>query len=272
MPELPEVETIVKGLRQNIIKDTIINVKFSCKQLRQPYPKNIIKNITNARIERVYRKAKYIMIELDNNYHIVIHLGMSGRLLVGTDLPKQKHDHAFLRLKSSKQMVLNDPRRFGLFTIMDKHQLANTKLFKKLGVEPLSSDFTTKYFYKITKKSKTPIKSIIMNAKYIVGVGNIYASESLFRSRIHPLRPGFSLSLAELKRLTSSIQTILKHAIKAGGSTLKDYVHSNGDIGYFQHYFKVYGKNKKECPTCSSIIEIIRIAGRSTFFCPKCQK
>lgn len=270
MPELPEVETIVRGLEQNIINETIISAKFSNKQLRAPYPS--LDLIINTKIQKVFRRAKYILLQLNNNHHLIVHLGMSGRLLVGTNLMKKKHDHAILTLGSSKQLVLNDPRRFGLVTVIHKDNLNTAKLFKDLGIEPLSKDFTAQSFYKITKRSRAPIKSILMNANHVVGVGNIYASESLFRAKIHPLRPSNSIKLSELEELIPAIQSVLDDAIKAGGSTLKDYVHSNGDVGYFQHYFKVYGKKGKDCPICQSMIEATQIAGRSTFFCPKCQK
>ncbi len=269
MPELPEVETVVRGLRGQIVGREILNLQLSDKRLRIDFPKNI-QEIVGCKIESVVRRSKYILINLNNNRVIVIHLGMSGKLLFGAKLAENKHNHVMISL-GSETLVYNDPRRFGLVTLVANDEFETHPLFNELGVEPLTDAFDANMLKSLVRNKVGNIKSFIMNAKYIVGVGNIYACESLFYSGIHPLRQPKSLTDVELQKLVINIKKVLQAAIESGGSTLRDYVRSNGDVGSFQHEFAVYGKKGKPCKACNTKIEMIRIAGRSTFFCGICQ-
>jgi formamidopyrimidine-DNA glycosylase len=269
MPELPEVETVVRGLRSEIVGQKIIDIKLSDKKLRQKFPENIT-DIIGSKIRSVERRSKYIIINLDNSKALVVHLGMSGKLLFGNKIPANKHDHVKIKL-SHENLVYNDPRRFGLVTLVANDEFETHPLFNELGVEPLTDAFDANMLKSLVRNKVGNIKSFIMNAKYIVGVGNIYACESLFYSGIHPLRQPKSLTDVELKKLVTNIKKVLKAAIESGGSTLRDYVRSNGDVGSFQHEFAVYGRKGQSCKTCGTKIDMVRMAGRSTFFCPKCQ-
>ncbi len=270
MPELPEVETVVRGLRDQIVGKKIQGVVLSDKKLRKQYPSNL-SAIAGSRVVSVERRSKYILITLNNNDVIVVHLGMSGKLLFGSKIPENKHDHVKISL-GSENLVYNDPRRFGLVTLIPANDLEKNELFCELGIEPLTDEFDYKYLKKLVKNKTGTIKTFIMNAKYIVGVGNIYASESLFYAGIDPMRKPSSLTDSELKKLVDSIKKVLIAAIDSGGSTLRDYVRSNGDVGGFQHEFAVYGKKGESCKLCGTKIAMVRIAGRSTFYCNKCQK
>lgn len=268
MPELPEVETVVRGLRNSIINQTIEAVDISDKQLRLPYHLEIKSILQGKKITDITRHAKYIIIHTNSTYKLVIHLGMSGRLMIGSG-NKAKHDHVVLKI-SNTQLIFNDARRFGLVTLVENFE--NSKLFSHLGIDPFSKEFTWEYLYNLTKKSKSLIKSLLMNAKFIVGIGNIYATESLFSAKVLPNRVASSVSEAEIILLHQSIIEVLSKAIDSGGSTLKDYVHANGNIGQFQNSFKVYGRLNKPCYECNHIIQKIQIAGRSSFYCSNCQK
>lgn len=272
MPELPEVQTITQGLRDNIIGKNISSVNISNKNLRLPFPVNI-NSITNKNIKLVTRRARYILIHLNSNQIILIHLGMSGKLIYQEQKRKiEKHDHFLITFKDNSSLTYNDPRRFGLIDLVDKNQLLNHKMIKNLGIEPLNIDFNAIYLKKMLKNKKMNIKTAMMDNKIVVGVGNIYINESLFKSRICPLRSACSLSDQELKDLVRNIKDILIKAIKAGGSTLRDYIDLKGDIGEFQFDFKVYGKHNKKCSVCNHIIVKIKQNGRSSFYCKKCQK
>ena len=272
MPELPEVETVVKGLEKSITGKRILSVQLSGKKMRVDIPSNFIEVVKDKVITNVTRRAKYILIGLENEHSIVIHLGMSGKVLAGAKLESNKHDHAKFKLSNNISMVFNDPRRFGLITCVHNNSLLVHPLFKNLGVEPLTTDFTGSYIKKLSLKRSGNIKSFIMNGNLIVGVGNIYASESLFRSAIHPLTCTGSIRKTQASLLATVIKEVLKKAIESGGSTLRDYVRSSGDIGNFQHKLMVYGRAGKLCVKCNSSIEKIIISNRATYFCPSCQK
>ena len=275
MPELPEVETVCRGLSQNLIGAKIIEAKSYAPKLRIDIPNNLAEKLTNKTIQSISRKAKYILIELQNQI-IIVHLGMSGRLTIKDEtnyIPK-KHDHVVLKLyleQEYKFLVLNDPRRFGLFTLTNTEDLNKHKLFSKLGLEPLSKEFTVEALTKICANRFKNIKATIMDASLIVGVGNIYACEFLFKSGIDPTREAQSLSKKEIKALHKQIILTLEAAIAAGGSTLKDYSKANGESGYFQFNFLVYGKENQNCSQCNSKIQRIVQSNRSTFYCATCQ-
>lgn len=272
MPELPEVETVKRCLEKQIISKVIKKVAISNKRLREPYPKGLIKNLQGRVVSKIERRSKYLLIDVGAEY-LVIHLGMSGKILYQNKNYKlQKHDHFILYFKDGNLMVFNDSRRFGVVDLVEKKSLKNHKLFKHLGIEPLTREFDGKYLQKVFKNKNIAIKQAIMDAKNLVGVGNIYASESLFRSYINPKMPAKEISLKKLEILSKNIQIVLKDAIKSGGSTLRDYIRSDGDSGYFQHEFKVYARENQPCFNCSTAIKKIVQQGRSSFYCPSCQK
>lgn len=272
MPELPEVETICQGLKEKTLKKVIVKVQLITKlNLRQAIPLSIEEKLNGCQIVEITRRAKYIQIFLDNSLVILIHLGMSGKVLIkNQNYIYQKHDHFAIHLNDGQQIVYNDPRRFGLIDLVAKEELPNSPLLKHLGIEPLEIQFTPEYLANIFRNKKQPIKLTIMDNVNIVGVGNIYASESLFLSKISPTRAANSLNFAEITLLHQMIIKVLKDAIKQGGSSLKDYASVSGEKGYFQHLFKVYGKEK--CYICQNPITKIKQAGRASFYCPVCQK
>ena len=273
MPELPEVETICQGLRSNILSKLITDVsRLTSFNLRQVIPIGIESKLIGNKVIDITRRAKYIQIFLSNDYVLLIHLGMTGKLLLKEPnyIPK-KHDHFVIYLNNKQSIIYNDPRRFGLIDISHKDKLSNIELFKNLGIEPFSLEFTPEYFSTLLFKKKQPIKLFLMNNKNIVGVGNIYAAESLFLSKISPIREANSLDKNEITTLHSNILFILNESIKHGGSTLKDYAAVSGEKGYFQNSFNVYGREGQPCPICKKNIIKITQAGRSSFYCSTCQ-
>jgi formamidopyrimidine-DNA glycosylase len=277
MPELPEVETVCRGLSGNILRLNVSSVEVYAEKLRDFIPADLNKKILNHTITKIERRAKYILIHLAANAHfqsqvLIIHLGMSGRLTIQDEVyERKKHDHLILKL-NSVLLVFNDARRFGVITITDLENLSQHKLFRKLGLEPLAREFTVAKLKALFKNRNKNIKNTLMDASLIVGIGNIYASEALFRSGIHPERTASSLTDKDIKKLHEQIIITLEDAIRAGGSTLKDFSKANGESGYFQYQFKAYGREGLPCFTCKTLIQRIVQGGRSSFFCSKCQK
>jgi formamidopyrimidine-DNA glycosylase len=272
MPELPEVETVRRALEPFITGSTIMLAEVLSATLRTPLPQDIEKDISFRRIISVQRRAKYLLFELNGGVTIVIHLGMTGRLILETkSYTPIKHDHFILRLDNNKAIVYNDPRRFGLINLIKTDQLSSHKLFINLGPEPLSQDFTVKYLKDALKAKKTSIKMAIMDSRVLVGVGNIYANEILFLARISPIRRVNDLNLSELEKIVRATKTILKNAIDSGGSSIRDFLSIDSKKGGFQNNFAVYSKVGQVCQKCSATIVKIYQGGRSTFFCPKCQ-
>ncbi len=282
MPELPEVETVCRGIAPFVTGKKIKNVQTFGKKLRLPYPENLAK-LSGITIQKVRRRAKYILLDLDTGETLIIHLGMSGQLLAYSrgqlPTPRGAHDHLLLTLMDGTNLLFRDPRRFGLITLGNTQELAHHPLFKSMGPEPLEKAFSKHYLCAALRHKNTVIKTAIMDQKLIVGVGNIYASESLFLAKIDPRRKAKSLTEQEAARLCAAIKKVLKSAIKSGGSTLRDYVRSTGDSGYFQHHFQVYDRDGQHClfrhgygniklrPEIRKIVQ----QGRSTYFCPSCQ-
>ena len=275
MPELPEVETIKTSLiNANIINGKITEIFRSQYKLRTASTLNL-KELTNLTIKKISRRARYLMIELDNQTSLIIHLGMSGRLLLKTTSPTTKHDHFAIKINyqnDDKWLIFNDPRRFGLIDLIDNQNIKQHQLLAKLGPEPLSSDFNHQYLANKLANKNINIKTSLMDNQIVVGVGNIYANESLFLSKILPLRSSKSINDAEIKNLVKSIKFILNQAIENKGSSINDYVDADGNIGNFQNNFKVYGRMNQNCIKCSNKIEKVIQNGRSSFFCQKCQK
>tara|TARA_Y100000591_G_C21804331_1_gene683904 strand:+ start:126 stop:956 length:831 start_codon:yes stop_codon:yes gene_type:complete len=276
MPELPEVQTVVNGIKNELIGKKILNfTKFSHK-LRYTINKKINIQTKNSLVKDIRRIAKYIIIELSNELSIVIHLGMSGRIILkkynGTK--ESKHNHFIISFSDNYFLKYFDPRKFGLIDLIETKKILGHKLFNHLGVEPLSKHFNTKKLYAICNQKKSTIKTIIMNQKNIVGVGNIYASEALYISRINPLKTGSELKKEQISRLVNAIKKVLEKSIKLGGSSINDYSLVTGNLGNYQNNVRVYGRDGLKCrkKSCKSIIIRIVISNRSTFYCSKCQK
>ncbi len=272
MPELPEVEVVKEGLKK-IIKssDSVKNIEFLRKDLRSPFPFKIAAQLPGQKILKLHRRAKYILFET-KDYFIISHLGMTGSWRKEQKTQKV-HDHIILTMISGVRLVYNDPRRFGIFDIIEKEKLKNDKRFRILGPEPLNEDeFTADYLFKTTRQRKIPIKSLIMDQKVVVGVGNIYASEALFHAGIRPLARAEKLKKMDCERLVPAIQKVLAQAIELGGSSIRDYVQANGESGGFQDNHYVYARSAEPCRKCRGAIRSQILSGRNTFWCVNCQK
>ena len=275
MPELPEVETVVNGIKSKIKNHKVLKLKKYINKLRYPLQKDLSSKVKDCKVITVFRRAKYIIINLSNNKSLIIHLGMSGRIIIVKNNKKiYKHTHICIFFNKNLILQFIDPRRFGNIFVTETSLLKNNKFFRHLGVEPLSIQFNFKYLFKLVQSKKSSIKNIIMNQKYIVGVGNIYASEALFLSGINPSNIGNSITESDCKKLVKAIKFVLREAIKLGGSSINDHTMISGKMGYFQNKLKVYGREGLKCRkrTCQSSIMRIVIAQRSTFYCVKCQK
>ncbi len=270
MPELPEVETIRLGLK-NIVGRKIVKIFRSEKKLRLE-PDLDFQALKGAKIYEIFRRARYLIINLSNDLSLIIHLGMSGRITLEREFKQLKHDHFACEFNDETWLVFNDPRRFGFVDLVKTKDLSRHKMLTKLGPEPLEKEFNFSDFFKKLRSKKTNIKTAIMDNHMVVGVGNIYANESLFDSGISPLRKTDSLTKNEIEKLISSIKKIIKAAIKSGGSSISDYVDSHGNFGRFQDDFKVYGRPGEKCLQCKNLIQRIVQSGRASFFCNQCQK
>ena len=307
MPELPEVETVRMGLLPVMEGHRFTHVETRRGDLRVPFPNDFAGRLTGRRVKKLWRRAKYILGDLDDGETLVIHLGMSGRMSVHvaggaakklgtyvhdiiregdeTTVGHDKHDHVVMDTDAPARIVFNDHRRFGLMLLIQTDELDQHKLFKGLGVEPLSDDLDAAFVKSALMGKKTPIKSALLDQRVIAGLGNIYVCEALFRSGISPKRLAMKVSAEQIARLVPAIKSVLREAVKAGGSSLRDHKQTDGELGMFQHNFKVYGREGKPCPgtassseaighkkACKGTIKRIVQAGRSTFYCPKCQK
>ena len=267
MPELPEVETVRTGLSRSWIGKRIEGVELRREGLRFPFPEGLEKRLTGQKIIDIRRRAKYLLIDLDNDDVLLSHLGMSGKWTLDASECEGKHDHVVIYLDDGSMSVYNDPRRFG---VLDIFTGASHKLLDHLGPEPLEN-WTAEDLYEKLQRRKSPIKICILDQKVVVGVGNIYACEALNRSHISPTRKSNKVSKKECQVLVNEIKVILAEAIQAGGSTLRDFAGVDGTLGYFPHQFRVYDKEGSECE-CGGTIERLVQGGRSTFWCPSCQK
>ncbi len=269
MPELPEVETTRLGLLPHVVNQCIDYVEVRQSQLRWPVAKEIIELLPGQKITALERRGKYLLFESALGYQLV-HLGMSGSLrLVDPRSPWRKHDHIQWLFASGQALRFHDPRRFG--AVLWANDPLQHKLLVKLGPEPLSDLFSADYLQQCAKVRKIPLKSFIMNSHIVVGVGNIYASESLYMARLHPLRPANTVTLSQFKRLVAAIQQVLVAAIHQGGTTLRDFVNGSGDPGYFQQQLRVYGREGQLCDHCQQILVMVKINQRSSVYCPRCQ-
>ncbi|MGB8602093.1 MAG: bifunctional DNA-formamidopyrimidine glycosylase/DNA-(apurinic or apyrimidinic site) lyase [Rhizomicrobium sp.] len=272
MPELPEVETVMRGLMPALEGKILVNVQQQSPALRVPFPPRFAKRLTGRTVTTLRRRAKYILADLDDGETLIIHLGMTGRMLIsaGCGAPRPgKHDHVVFTTDTA-QVIFHDPRRFGLMMLVRTDQLVGHPLFAGLGPEPLERSFTPKVLAAALKNKKTPLKAALLDQRVVAGLGNIYVSEALFEAHLRPER--LAGTVADCAPLTAAIKKVLKAAIRAGGSTLRDYRHADGSLGYFQHAFKVYDRSGQPCLVCGTPIRRIVQSGRSSYFCPACQK
>lgn len=271
MPELPEVETTRRGIASHITHHRIKDVIVRQRQLRWPIPANLKKTITGQTISGVERRGKYLLIRLQTGT-LLIHLGMSGSLrIVPRSLPAEKHDHVDIVLDVDNALRLRDPRRFGAILWTSRDPLQH-KLLRDLGVEPLSDEFSADYLYQLSRHRKVAIKLFIMNSHIVVGVGNIYANEALFLAGIRPTIAAKRVSRQRIQKLVVAIKSVLKAAIKSGGTTLRDFTRGDGQPGYFRMQLNVYGRAGEPCKQCATPIKLIRQGQRATYYCNHCQR
>jgi len=270
MPELPEVETVRRGLAPHLTGKCVEAVTCYRPDLRYPLPD--LERLCGQTCHSIKRRAKYLQFEFDDTL-LVWHLGMSGCFRVlASDVPQARHEHVRMLFSGAVDLSYIDPRRFGYAGLLPKNDWQQHAWFKSLGPEPLDDTFDGKYLFEHCKNRKIAIKPLLMNASVVVGVGNIYACESLFRAGIHPTRAAGRISRQRLDLLASTVREVLGDAIAAGGSTINDFTHVDGNPGYFAHDFQVYGREGAPCLQCKSPIRRIVQTGRSTFYCPNCQR
>ncbi|MDD9738316.1 MAG: bifunctional DNA-formamidopyrimidine glycosylase/DNA-(apurinic or apyrimidinic site) lyase [Marinovum algicola] len=283
MPELPEVETVRRGLAPVMEGVAMSQVAVNRPDLRWPFPERMAERLQGQIVLRLRRRSKYILADLGSGETLLIHLGMSGRILISGDPlgrfvhdhpAPEKHDHVVFDMAGGARVTFNDPRRFGAMDLMATDRAEAHPLLAKLGPEPLGNEFSESYLVAALKTRNTPIKSALLDQKIVAGLGNIYVCEALFRTGISPRRKARALSSVRAARLVPAIRAVLTEAIAAGGSSLKDFRQADGELGYFQHSFDVYGREGQPCrtPECAGTVARIVQSGRSSFYCPVCQR
>jgi formamidopyrimidine-DNA glycosylase len=271
LPELPEVETTRRGLSPHLVGRELINFTFRRAQLRWPIPTEQLQALEGETLLDIERRAKYLLFRFQSGT-IIGHLGMSGSMrIVSGATPVKKHDHVDFGFSDDKTLRYHDPRRFGAILFTDDAPELHP-LIASLGPEPLAESFNQDYLFDISRKRSTNIKTFIMNSAMVVGVGNIYASEALFMAGIRPTTAAGKISRERLGRLVASIKQVLAQSIEQGGTTLRDFVNSDGAPGYFKQQLAVYGKATQKCSHCQAPIKVIKQSGRATYFCPLCQR
>lgn len=282
MPELPEVETVRRGLSPAMGGAVIVRADVNRPDLRWSFPPGMAEQLTGQKVLGLRRRAKYILADLDNGQTLLIHLGMSGRMLVSGDPLGQfvhehpvpeKHDHVVLHMDNGARITFNDPRRFGAMDLMATGAADQHKLLSALGPEPLGNDFHESHLIEAFNNRNTPVKSALLDQRIVAGLGNIYVCEALFRARISPKRKAGRIAKPRVAALVPIIRNVLSEAIEAGGSSLRDFRQADGELGYFQHRFDVYGREGEVCrsPDCGAPIVRIVQSGRSSFYCRSCQ-
>ncbi|MEQ5869135.1 bifunctional DNA-formamidopyrimidine glycosylase/DNA-(apurinic or apyrimidinic site) lyase [Sagittula sp. NFXS13] len=283
MPELPEVETVRRGLTPAMEGAVIARAQVNRPDLRWPFPERMADRLTGAKVLQLRRRSKYILADLSTEETLLIHLGMSGRMLVSGDPLGQfvhdhpaaeKHDHVVFDMENGARVTFNDPRRFGAMDLLDTATAEQHPLLVQIGPEPLGNLFTEAHLVERLKPRNTPIKSALLDQKIVAGLGNIYVCEALFRAGIHPARRTRNIASARIATLVPIIREVLRDAIEAGGSSLKDFRQADGELGYFQHSFDVYGREGEPCRSldCDATIQRVVQSGRSSFYCPSCQR
>ncbi|WP_074381097.1 bifunctional DNA-formamidopyrimidine glycosylase/DNA-(apurinic or apyrimidinic site) lyase [Bartonella doshiae] len=291
MPELPEVETVRRGLELVVTGAKIISVTLNRRDLRFPFPEAFPERLVNRTIVELGRRAKYLLFHLSQNETILSHLGMSGSWRIEDDILREtssakgklvKHDHFVMNIQARNgkiyHLIYNDVRRFGFMLLVNTSKLYEHPLLKKLGLEPMSNAFSGGYLREVFVNKKISLKGALLDQSIIAGLGNIYVCEALWRSRLSPQRSAFTLTSKTVHAreladsLAQNIRNVIAEAILSGGSSLRDYMHVDGSLGYFQHVFSVYGREGKECMQCGTPIVRILQSGRSSFYCAQCQK
>ena len=283
MPELPEVETVRRGLAPVMEGVVITRADVNRPDLRWPFPGNMAKRLTGQRVERLRRRSKYILADLSSGETLLVHLGMSGRMLVSGDPlgnfvhdhpAAEKHDHVVFHMENGARITFNDPRRFGAMDLMPTATAQEHKLLAVLGPEPLGNDFHESILCDAFEGRNTPVKSALLDQRIVAGLGNIYVCETLFRAGISPKRKAGRIATARVAAMVPIIRAVLEEAIEAGGSSLRDFRQADGELGYFQHSFDVYGREGGPCRRdgCEGTIARIVQSGRSSFYCPVCQR
>ncbi|MEL7258824.1 MAG: bifunctional DNA-formamidopyrimidine glycosylase/DNA-(apurinic or apyrimidinic site) lyase [Pseudomonadota bacterium] len=283
MPELPEVETVRRGLDPAMTGAKIAKAQVNRPDLRWPFPEHMAERLAGTTVHQLRRRSKYILVDLSSDETLLVHLGMSGRMLVSGDPLGQfvhahpapaKHDHVVLDMDNGARVTFNDPRRFGAMDLMPTHDIDTHPLLAKLGPEPLGNSFDESYLLEALKAKNTPIKSALLDQRIVAGLGNIYVCEALYRASISPKKRAGSLSKRRASSLVPIIRQVLADAIEAGGSSLRDFRQADGELGYFQHEFDVYGREGELCnrPDCKGTIRRIVQSGRSSFYCAQCQR
>lgn len=286
MPELPEVETVRRGLAPFMEGAVISRVELRRPDLRFPLPAGFVQRLSGSRIETLDRRGKYLIAGLSTGESLIMHLGMSGRFTVDAGTARRpgrfaiarssdaRHDHVVFHIESGERAVVtyNDPRRFGFMDIALKGGLESCRHFKDMGPEPLGNGFSADVLNGSLAGRTGPVKTALLDQRVVAGLGNIYACEALYRARISPRRRAGSVAGKRGERLHAAIVSVLRDAIEAGGSSLRDFAGANGDLGYFQHRFDVYDREGKACPSCGGTVSRIVQSGRSTFFCGRCQR
>ncbi|MFP4304331.1 bifunctional DNA-formamidopyrimidine glycosylase/DNA-(apurinic or apyrimidinic site) lyase [Rhodosalinus sp.] len=283
MPELPEVETVRRGLAPVMEGRRILRAEVRRPDLRWPLPERMAERLTGARIARLGRRSKYILADLDTGETWLMHLGMSGRMLVSGRIlgdhvhahpAASVHDHVVVEMEGGARVTFNDPRRFGAMDLMPSAEAERHRLLAGLGPEPLGNAFNEAYLVGRLQGRKMPMKAALLDQKVVAGLGNIYVCEALFRAGISPLRRAHRVASRRLAALVPAIRAVLEDAIAAGGSSLRDYRQADGELGYFQHSFDVYGREGASCrrAECTGTVRRAVQSGRSTFYCPACQR
>ncbi|MEO0370949.1 MAG: bifunctional DNA-formamidopyrimidine glycosylase/DNA-(apurinic or apyrimidinic site) lyase [Pseudomonadota bacterium] len=283
MPELPEVETVMRGLTPAMEGQVIARADVNRPDLRWPFPERMADRLTGARVQTLRRRSKYILADLNSGETLLIHLGMSGRMLISGDPLGQfvhdhpapeKHDHVVFHMENGARITFNDPRRFGAMDLMETATADQHKLLSVIGPEPLGNTFDEAYLIAALKNKNTPIKSALLDQRIVAGLGNIYVCEALYRAGISPKRRAGAISKPRVAALVPIIRHVLRDAIEAGGSTLRDFKQADGELGYFQHSFDVYGRESEPCRRdgCGGDVKRVVQSGRSSFYCATCQK
>jgi len=271
MPELPEVETTRRGLEPHLVGRRIRDVVVRNPNLRWPVPRALARELRGARVRGISRRGKYLLFDCRKG-HLLVHLGMSGRLTIVPEAsPPDKHDHVDVRFEGAKVMRLTDPRRFGAMLWLSDPPERHA-LLRELGLEPFDRAFTGDALHALARGRRLAVKNFLMNSRIVTGVGNIYASEALFRARVHPSTQAGRISQVRWKRIADAVRTTLERAVEKGGTTLRDFASAEGAPGYFLAECAVYGREGKPCTRCGTAIKSIRQGQRSTFYCPACQR
>jgi len=273
MPELPEIETVRRGLLPLLTGRRVLAVRVRERRLREPIAPSELRRLRGATVTGIRRRSKYLLVETSAGLTLLVHLGMTGQLWVADpDRPRRPHEHVVIALDDGRELRFADIRRFGLMKVLDSGEVESHPLLRGLGPEPLGDGVTGEGLFRATRGRRKPVKNFLMDTRAIAGVGNIYACEALHRSGLSPRRPVRRIGREGWERLVASLKQVLDEAIRAGGTTLRDFLNAEGDVGYFAVSLRVYDRKGEPCGRCGGRIRRIVQAGRGTFYCPRCQR